>query len=109
MFLNVPKLREVLEERINWFLYGAEQNSESQGSLDGFKIVLEELEKKEKHFVLDLQTSIAKISSELAGKYALEEDDTIVRPILAKIGALNFVQAKLEEGEFDLFEEKERE
>lgn len=87
MFLNVPKFREYLEERINWYTYGEENKTKTN-----YYGPILEASKKFK-FVEDALASI-------------HTNDTFVEDIKE---AYEDLIKRIGEGEFDMFEEKERE
>ena len=95
MLLNVPKLREVLEERTNWFKYGAEENEESKAKGKFYNTLLHSTMPR---FVEELIANLkdAVISAEVDN----QEDAFILENLVELIG-------RVSAGEFDLFEEKD--
>jgi hypothetical protein len=90
MFLDTNKLRDFLEERINWLKYGTEEKAEVINELAFYDAVME------------------KVENNTIGK--------LIPDARAAIKSLDFVHGKSEElvskldiGDFDLFDENERE
>ena len=95
MFLNIPKLKEYAEERINWFKYGADETPETKAKVSFYNNI----------FYKNLPKFAEDYIKELNDKW-----DHFDTPNDGSIDELNELQSlieKLEAGEFDLFEEKD--
>jgi hypothetical protein len=89
LFLNIPKLKEYAEERINWFKYGVDETPETKAKVSFYNNI----------FYKDLP-KFAEDYVKLLKEVAIEAGAEIVDDVVGLI-------EKIELGEFDLFEEKD--
>jgi hypothetical protein len=89
LFLNIPKLKEYAEERINWFKYGVDETPETKAKVSFYNnIFYNDLPKFAENYI-----DVLKALQIEAGADIVEDIATLVE--------------KVRFGEFDLFEEKD--